>query len=117
MTEDEHDATAIALTLQAQGTERWEPWADLAIFNAACRWEWMTTDEVWRLLADHEAPGCPEPRRIGPAMIHAKGWIVREDRFIDRPPATTRNRRPQRVWKSLIHGRRPAAWPEREPRQ
>jgi hypothetical protein len=106
---------AEALTLAAAASTDWDPWANLALFNAACLREDLTSDDLWMyLMGRHNPPA--EPKRMASVMTSGArlGWIVRTQNFhTSRVPMTHRHGgRAQRVWKSLIFGTAPAAWPE-----
>ena len=91
------------------------PWANLALFNAACQHEDLTADDVWTFLMGRHRPPA-EPKRMVHVMTGGAkaGWIVRTQNFhTARFPATHRHGgRAQRVWKSLIVGTAPAEWPK-----
>jgi hypothetical protein len=95
---------------------KWHAWADLALFNAACTHETLTADEVWWPLKEHRIHQPWEPKTMSGVITGGRrsGWTERTEVFRTNPvPATHRHKgRAQRVWKSLIFGTAPAAWPE-----
>ncbi len=92
----------------------WLVFARLAVQVLACEREEFTTDDVWRLLHEHGVPDPAEHRAMSGAVGRAsRGGMIEwapETRTTERP-ATHNHMRPQRVWRSLIVGRKPPEWP------
>ena len=101
----------------AASTAEWQPFAALALYEAACVLTQLTSDDVWLALKAHGIPMPGEHRGMGAVMVKgAKIGIVRNTgrTYITDVPATKRNQgRPQTLYASRIFGRPKPQWPER----
>ncbi len=97
----------------------WLVFARLAVRVLACEREEFTTDDVWRLLHEHGIPDPPEHRAMaGATRYGATGGLIERTPVMrgSEHPATHNHAREQRVWRSLIVGRKPPEWPARKQR-
>lgn len=92
-----------------------QPWmalATIALHRTACRFEMLTTDDVWAELREHGIDGPSEPRALGPVMMRGarQGWVTatREVRLSKR---TVAHAGPKRLWASNVLGEPPLPWP------
>ncbi len=74
-----------------------------AVYAAARRLEKLTTDDVWKLLHDAQAPRTHEPRAMGAIMRRAvkAGWIRPLPQY-QQSRRSACHRRPLRVYESLV---------------
>ena len=109
-------AALAALKKIATGQGDWRAYAALALDEAACLNEDLTSDQVWEVLTAHGVPSPTEPRGMGAVMITGSktGLIEPTPEFrVSKEPATKRHGgRPQRVFRSLVFGQKPEMWPD-----
>lgn len=93
-----------------------QPWmalATIALHRTACRFEMLTTDDVWDELRAQGIDGPSEPRALGPVMMRGarQGWVTatREVRLSKRVIA---HAGPKRLWASNLVGEPPLPWPD-----
>jgi hypothetical protein len=101
-----------AIAAVSAGSATWQPLAQLAVYEAACTKQYLTTDDMWEVHDDHGVTP-PEERRAMAGPVRSlinKGVLVPTGSFkpTDAPEA---HRRPKRVYESAVYGEPVPTWP------